>query len=153
MTRVREMPSLCQRASHTVGHPSRSADATQRRGAAAVEFAVCLPILIVLVFGSIEASSMIFLKQSLNVAAFEATRQAIRPNGSNAEALNRATAILDSRGVQGYAVDFPNGDASTMERGDEFAAVITAPTAANSPTLGEFLANRNLRVRVVMLKQ
>lgn len=134
-------------------HANLAARSVSRRAAAAVEFAVCLPILIVLVFGSIEASSMIFLKQSLNVAAFEATRQAIRPSGSNGVALNRATAILDSRGVQGYAVDFPNGDAATMERGEEFAAVITAPTAANSPTLGEFIANRNLTVRVVMLKQ
>ena len=42
-----------------------------RRAVAAVEFAVCLPVIIMLVFGAIEASSFIFLKQSLNVAAYE----------------------------------------------------------------------------------
>ena len=50
----------------------------ERRGVAAVEFAVCLPVIILLVFGAIEASSFIFLKQSLNVAAYEGIRESIR---------------------------------------------------------------------------
>ena len=37
-------------------------------GVAAAEFAVCLPLIVLLVFGSIEATNYIFLKQTLNIA-------------------------------------------------------------------------------------
>ena len=42
-----------------------------------VEFAVCLPMLMVLMLGSIEATSAIFLKQSLVAAAYEGVREAV----------------------------------------------------------------------------
>lgn len=124
-----------------------------RRGAAAVEFAVCLPLLILLVFGSIEASSMIFLKQTLNVAAYEATREAVRRGRSNADASARAQAILDSRNTAGYRIDFPNGESFDIVRGQEVVAVVSAPSGANSPLVGQFIRTRNLSSRVVMVKQ
>ncbi len=40
----------------------------RRRGVAATEFAVCLPIIVLLVLGTIEACSLIFLKQTLAIA-------------------------------------------------------------------------------------
>jgi Flp pilus assembly protein TadG len=49
-----------------------------RRGVAAAEFAVCLPVLVLVVFASIEACSMIFLKESLTVAAYEGSRVALQ---------------------------------------------------------------------------
>ena len=60
---------------------------SNRRGIAAVELAVCLPVIVLLVFGSIEASSFIFLKQSLNVSAYEGIREAIRVGSNNAAAV------------------------------------------------------------------
>ncbi|WP_261340143.1 TadE/TadG family type IV pilus assembly protein [Rhodopirellula baltica] len=125
----------------------------RRSGVATVEFAVCLPILILLVFGSIEASSMIFLKQSLNVAAYESTREAIRDGRSNADAAARAQAILDSRGIVGYRITFPNGESLDADRATEVITSVTASSAENSPLLGRFLTNRQLTVNTVMLKQ
>ncbi|MFG0265013.1 MAG: TadE/TadG family type IV pilus assembly protein [Rhodopirellula sp. JB055] len=124
-----------------------------RSGVATVEFAVCLPILILLVFGSIEASSMIFLKQSLNVAAYESTREAIRDGRSNADAEARARAVLDSRGIVGYQITFPNGEALDAARASEIVTSVTASSATNSPLLGRFLTDRQLTVNTVMLKQ
>lgn len=133
---------------------SRSAlRSTNRRGAAAVEFAVCLPILVMLIFGSIEASAMIFLKQSLNVAAYEASREAIRDGRSNADARVKANAILASRGVVGFNITFPNGESFSAVRGDQIAAEVTAPSGPNSPLVGQFIRNRILNARVVMVKQ
>lgn len=124
-----------------------------RRGVAAVEMAVCLPVIILLVFGAIEASSFIFLKQSLNVAAYEGIRETIRAGSGNDEGSGRATAILDSRSVQGYQIRFPNGDALTADRGDEIVIEVIAPTAPNSPLAGQFVTNRILTARVVMVKE
>ncbi len=43
----------------------------QRSGSVVVEVAVCLPLIVLLVFASVEACTMIYLKQSLTVSACE----------------------------------------------------------------------------------
>ncbi len=124
-----------------------------RRGVAAVEFAVCLPVLVLLVFGSIEASSFIFLKQSLNVAAYEGIREAVRSGSNNANGDARAVNILTSRNVNDFGVSFPSGEASSLPRGTEVVIEVTAPTLTNSPLAGQFIPNRLVTARVVMLKE
>lgn len=131
----------------------RTCGRERRPGAAAVEFAVCLPVLTLMVFGSIEASTMIFLKQTLNVAAYEASREAIRDGSGNVDATNRARTILEAREVQDFAIRFPNGESLDTQRGQEILVEVSAPSAANSPLLGEFISNRVLTSRVVMVKQ
>ncbi|MCC9603941.1 pilus assembly protein [Stieleria sp. JC731] len=124
----------------------------RRSGVAAVEFAVCLPVLVLLVFGAIEASSFIFLKQSISVACYEGIREAAKSEGDTADATARAQAILDSRGVNDYTIDFPNG-VEGLSRGEQVICQVTAPTNTNSPLAGNWINNRNLTVRVVMLRE
>ena len=131
----------------------RNSNAAKRRGAAAVEFAVCLPLLVLLVFGSIEASSFIFLKQSLNVAAYEGIREAIRNDSSEAEARDRAINILTTRDVQGFTISFPAGNVDDAERGQDVVIEVSAPSELNSPLVGQFVTNRLLTARVVMVKE
>ena len=125
----------------------------RRRGVAAVEFAVCLPVILLLVFGSIEASSFIFLRQSLNVAAYEGAREAIRVGATNSDATRSVDSILTSRRVRDFQVSFPNGESGIAQRGEEIVIEVTAPTSPNSPLAGQFVANRNLTARVVMVKE
>lgn len=138
----RSKPSLPR---HSNTRPDR------RRGVAAVEFAVCLPVIVLLVFGAIEASSFIFLKQSLSVASYEGIREASKNGSTLASATARAEAILNSRGVNNFNVDFPNG--VDLDRGQNIICAITAPTQTNSPLAGQFIANRDLTARAVMLKE
>ncbi len=121
-----------------------------RRGAAAVELAVCLPVIVLLVFGSIEASSFIFLKQSLATAAYEGAREAIRNDAVVADGVNSATNILNSRNVNDFGITFPSGD---VDRGEEIVIEVTAPTQTNSPLAGRFITNQLLRSRVTMVKE
>ena len=137
-------------AGDNVGRRRRRAG--NRKAVAAVEFAVCLPVLVLLVFGSIEASSFIFLKQSLSVASYEGAREAAKSNSTDADAVARAEAILNSRGVNDFEVRFPEG-VDGVERGKQIVCEVTAPTRTNSPLAGDFVANRNLTTRVVMLKE
>ncbi|WP_233148653.1 TadE/TadG family type IV pilus assembly protein [Rhodopirellula sp. MGV] len=123
-----------------------------RSGVAAVEFAVCLPILVLLVFGAIEASSFIFLKQSISVACYEGIREAAKDDGTAAIATARAQAILDSRGVNNYTIEFPTG-VEGLDRGDQVVCEVSAPTNVNSPLAGDWITNRNLTARVVMLRE
>ncbi len=61
-----------------------------RKGVSTVEFAVTLPVLVVLVFGSIEASHTIQLKQGLTITAYEAVMQATTQSCNEAQARSRA---------------------------------------------------------------
>lgn len=124
----------------------------RRKAVAAVEFAVCLPVLVLLVFGSIEASSFIFLKQTLSVACYEGIREAAKSGATDVDATARAQAILDSRGVNDFEIEFPSGVAD-LERGEQVVCEVSAPTRTNSPLAGEFVTNRVLTARVVMLKE
>lgn len=142
------MPSQIKRRS-ILGNVHRRRN---RTGAAAVEFAVCLPVIVLLVFGSIEASSFIFLKQSLSVACYEGIREAARVGSTEADANARALAILESRGVNDFEITFPQG-VNDLTRGDQVICEVSAPTRTNSPLAGEFVTNRILTARVVMLKE
>lgn len=125
----------------------------KRRGLAAVEFTICLPVLALLVFGSIEATAFIFLKQSLNVAAYEGARTGCRTASTQAETLARARAILDSRDIRGATINFVTGDVASVQRGDPIIIEVAAPTNVNSPLAGQWIANRTLTSRVFMLKE
>ena len=133
---------------------SNAVDRTvKRKGAATVELAVCLPVLALLVFGSIEAASFIFLKQSLQVAAYEGVREAIRSDTTDVLAVGRARAILDSRVVRDANIQFPAGSVASIARGQQVVIEVSAPTRTNSPLAGQWVANRTLTARVVMLKE
>ncbi len=71
------------------------------RGIAAMEFAVCLPILLVLIVGTIEACSMVYLKQSLSIAAYEGVRTSIKPGATVRDVKAACRQILRSRKVRG----------------------------------------------------
>ncbi|TWU04672.1 TadE/TadG family type IV pilus assembly protein [Stieleria varia] len=141
------------KSSHPFSRRTSRRRGSHRRGVAAVEFAVCLPVIVLLVFGSIEASSFIFLKQSLSVAAYEGVREAVREKATDATALERAENVLTSRDVDGFQVTFPNGNIASAQRGDRIVCQVTAPTQPNSPLAGQFVTNRVLTARVVMVKE
>ncbi|MGB1814458.1 MAG: TadE family protein [Rubripirellula sp.] len=125
----------------------------RRSGVAAAEFAVCLPLIILLVFGSIEATSFIFLKQTLNIAAYEGIRESIKVGSNNAKGASRAENILLARDVQGYEIVFPNGQSKQAKRGEAVVLEIRASAAANSPLVGQFINDRQVVARVVMVKE
>lgn len=124
-----------------------------RRGASVVEFAVCIPVLMLLVLGSIESTSMIFLKQALQSASHEATRQAVLSTTTDQQVRNQVANILDARGIVGFRVEFPRGAPQGMPRGALVTVRITAPSSLNSPLAGKFLRNRDLVVSNTMLKE
>jgi Flp pilus assembly protein TadG len=62
-----------------------------------------------LAFGSIELSNMVFLKQSMSIAAYEGARMATRPGATQAQADNRIREVLAARNVTSYSVTYSSG--------------------------------------------
>lgn len=67
-----------------------------------VELVVCLPALALLVLGTLECTSMIFLRQSLSIAAYEGVRVAIKPDALNRDVIARSRQVLNERRIAGY---------------------------------------------------
>jgi Flp pilus assembly protein TadG len=70
-----------------------------RRGAATVEFALTLPIAILLLFGFVEFSRLYLITNASATAAYEGARRAIVPGGTADQARATALDVLHSSTV------------------------------------------------------
>lgn len=103
-----------------------------RKGLAVVELAVCLPMLVILTMGTIETTDLIFLRQRLLTAAFEAARTASAPGRTSSEGIAAGEANLTSRGIQDGTVTISPAVSAATTPGTEIAVTVTAPFAPNS---------------------
>jgi Flp pilus assembly protein TadG len=134
--------------------PKRFAKRSKNRTAAAlVEFAVCLPLLLILILGSIEATSAIFVRQALTTSAYEGIREAARIRSTTQGATNRAQDVLTARQIRSSTIQFTPGDVQTAPRGSTIVVEVSAPYKANSPFFGNVIADRVTTVRSVMVKE
>ena len=124
-----------------------------RRAAAMVEFAICLPVIVLVVLGSIEAASAIFIRQAMAVAAYEGIRQAVRRDGDAESASTAARDVLSQRSVRSATIEFEPSDLSTLERGEPAVIRITAGMKANSPFFGRILEDRQITVATTMVRE
>lgn len=125
----------------------------RRRGAAVVEFAVCLPVIVTLVFASIEACSMIHLKQALQTSACEAARVAIAIQGNAAAAVARGQQILDQQHVFDGTVTVAPAEPQHLAPGEPVTVTVTAPIDANRVMPPWFFQSGPVTVRCTMLKE
>ncbi len=125
----------------------------RRRGVAASELAVCLPVIVLLVLAMIEACTMIFLKQSLTVAAYEGARTALEPQAAARDVQSSADGVLADRRVQKATVTIRPTNFAALEPGEYIEVTVSAPTGPNSVIPGSFLRGRTLSATAVMMKE
>ena len=124
-----------------------------RRGAALVELAVCLPTLIFVMLMAMEAADVIFLKQTLHVAAYEAARTAIKPDSTKTLAENAAKQILDDRQVSDYEITFTPSNVSGVDPGEIITVTVSAPVSENTALPSWYPGTSQLQARVKMNKE
>ena len=124
-----------------------------RRGVAASELAVCLPVIVLLVLAMIEACTMIFLKQSLTVAAYEGVRTALNEQAGAADVRATCDAVLRDRRVQSGRVTVRPTNIQSLEPGEYIEVTVSAPAGANSVIPGSFFRGRTLTATATMMKE
>ena len=72
----------------------------QRRGAAAVELAACLPVLLLVLFGAYEFGRANMLHHVCESAAYEGARIGMVPGANPTKIRNAAQSVLNSVGVR-----------------------------------------------------
>jgi len=123
-----------------------------RSGAACIEAAMTLPLLCVLVFASIEVANVIYLRQSLNIAAYEAAISATKPGVDTSTATTRCGEVLTGRGITNYTLTFtPQVDEDTPG-GTEVQVDVTSPSSSLSIGPLWLFKNATIRARVKMVR-
>ena len=111
-----------------------------RSGAAAVELALCLPILLTTALGMIDTCNVVFVQARMQSAAFEAARLATRPTTAQAVAATAsdvttdATTLLTQLGVVGGTVTLSPASLASVTPGTTVTVTISAPFSSNSVT-------------------
>ncbi len=124
-----------------------------RSGLAVVEFAVCLPILVIIVFGSIEACNAVYLKQAVTAAAYEAARVATGTGGTKIAAQTRGEEILSARTINGATVTFDPPLETSWLRGSRVSVTVSVPADQNLNGIQLFFSGQDWDSTVVMVKQ
>ena len=124
-----------------------------RKGAAVAEIAVCLPMIIIIVFGAMEAASMLFLRQALIQSAYEGAKVAIDSRAENENAIAVAESVAAGRRITDLDVRFEPSDITEAAQGETVRVIVSAPGDSNSfINLGVF-AGRTISAEAVMVKE
>ena len=124
-----------------------------------VETALLLPLLILLAFGSIELANMVFLKQSLSIAAYEGARIITKPGATSAQADTRVREVLTSRNVSSYTVTYTTSNAAAISvtpitpRGTELTVTVASSNGGGNYGPLRMFTGRSLRCHATMVRQ
>lgn len=124
-----------------------------RDGTAAVELAVCLPMLLVILVGVIEASSMIYLKQSLSVAAYEGIRTSVRAGATTSDVEAACTQILTARRVNGATIEITPANFESQPPQSWVSIRVSAVGGDNSVIAGWFYDTLIVDGEAAMMKE
>jgi len=97
-----------------------------RKGAAAVELAVCLPILLLVLVATVDVCGMFHVQQSLKISAYEGARIGVVPGAEIENVTFQCGAILDAQGIRSYSITMTPSNPETLALGDYFTVSIEA---------------------------
>jgi len=123
----------------------------ERRGAAVAELAVCLPLLTLIVFGSIQACNLIYLKHGVVTAAYEGTLELAKRSANSASITTRAQQVIDARGITSARIRLlPAGiDIAASPPGTPVTVEVTADVRPNMSLSGFFPLPSQVVARIV----
>ena len=125
----------------------------QRKGAAAVELATCLPLILLLTLATVQASQMFYLRQTLTVSAYEGIREAVDHETTDARVQAACNRILDDRGIKDATIDVSPSDYLTAPRETWITVTVSAPSNSNSPVRGWFFSDKTIHGAATFMKE
>lgn len=103
-----------------------------RRGLAVAELAVGLPILMLVTMGTIEACTMIRVKQKLNTIAYEGARVGILPDAGADNVQFQCETLATDYGLNNVGITMNPSDPRTLDSGEWFTVDVNVDYSDNS---------------------
>ena len=125
----------------------------RRSASAVVELAITLPVFVLILFGTIETTTMIFLQQSLEICAYQGARTALIPSSTTANVTAACGTILTDRNVQSATVSISPANYESRPYGTLIRVRVTAPCNSNSPFSPWFYGGHSLVGEVTLMKE
>lgn len=118
-----------------------------------MESAILMPLLVLVTFGALELSNMIFLKQSLSIASYEGAKRATSPGASESQIRARVQEILASRGIANATIAVTPTITSATVRG----TMVIVSVSSNGGGVGvlpvNIITQTTLRTQTAMVRQ
>ncbi len=123
----------------------------RQRGAAVVEAAIALPVILVIILGTVEVCNNIFLKQSLSLMAFEGARVAIIPDATFEDIEQQVEEFAATRNIVIDSVVVDPEDFSSQPAGAVIEVQVTS--SASQPGRTSLFTNGQRTVSVFIMKE
>ena len=124
-----------------------------RKGTATTELAVCLPVLVAVVFGSIEATNAIYLKQAATAAAYEGARIATSAGGTLQATTTRIEEVLAAHALTAENIDISPALAPSLSRGTPVFVSVSVPAAQTPVSVTGLFGSDSLGATISMIRQ
>lgn len=112
-----------------------------------------LPVMTIMVFGSIEMANGIFMKQAIAVAAYEGARAASRTTGTESIVKSRIDEVLSARSISNETVTI-SPSLNSVTRGTQVTVTVSVPSSELGSVLPlQFLKNKTITRSVTMVRQ
>ena len=126
-----------------------------RSGVAVTECAFVAPIIFAFTLFTIEMCTIMFLKESVTIAAYEGARVGIQRNSTNEMVEFRIREFLDQRNItfdESNFAQFSTPGFTTAEKLEHVTTTVSVPARANLP-FGWFFGGDEIIATVVMRKE
>jgi len=143
-----------------------SLNRNNRDGSVVVEAALVIPIIITIMFATLEICSGYYVQESVTIAAYEGARFAARENGrvrgeeeppfAESDITDYVTEILEARGVTSapeIKIDLDGRTFDTIEVLEPIRVTVSCPTNGNSTFVFGKMADRTLSASVVFASE
>ena len=125
--------------------------AAGRRGAAIVEVALTLPVLVLICLATIDTCRVIFVRQSAKLAAFECARIGIIPGVTKTQIDRLCATFMSNRSISQATVGLSVVNLSTLTKGDLLTVTVTVPANSNALSSSWFYRGRTFSESVSIL--
>lgn len=122
----------------------------RRAGAAAVELAATLPLLVIVFFGVVDLCNLIRYQESLSIASYEGARLAAK--AANGDVKNDIQSVLNSRSIKDAEINISPAEYRNAAPGELISVSIQAPRAGAGGTFNR-LMNGTYQSKTTFVKE
>jgi Flp pilus assembly protein TadG len=118
-----------------------------------VELAVCMPVIVLVVFASLEGANMLFVRQATVQAAYEAAKFASRRDGTGVQAERLATEVLAARRINSPSITFLTGAPQSTLSGSDVTVRVSVNSDERLITGFRIFSGRQIEAVATMQKE